>query len=70
MDAETAGGLDRYDPELVDGVRVYWIAEGVAARDETAFRRESTGTVGAQWSLLPAEQRHGARLTPMTMATI
>ena len=38
VDAEIAGGLDQYDPELIDGVRVLWIAQGVAARDETAFR--------------------------------
>ncbi|WP_347285516.1 ArsR family transcriptional regulator, partial [Corynebacterium stationis] len=28
---------DQYDPELIDGVRVRWISQGVAARDETAF---------------------------------
>lgn len=38
MDAEIAGGLDQYDPELIDGVRVLWITQGTAARDETAFR--------------------------------
>ena len=38
VDAEIAGGLDQYDPELIDGVRVLWIAQGTAARDETAFR--------------------------------
>ena len=27
-----------YDPELIDGVRVLWISQGRAARDETAFR--------------------------------
>ena len=30
--------LDRLDAERVDGVKVLWIAEGRAARDETAFR--------------------------------
>lgn len=29
---------DQYDPELIDGVRVLWISQGRAARDETAFR--------------------------------
>ena len=38
VDAEIAGGLDQYDPELIDGVRVLWITPGKAARDETAFR--------------------------------
>lgn len=38
VDAEIADGLDQYDPELIDGVRVLWIAQGTAARDETAFR--------------------------------
>ena len=38
VDAEIAGGLDQYDPELIDGVRVLWIAQGIAARDETAFK--------------------------------
>ncbi len=38
VESELAGDLDRYDPELVDGVRLRWISEGVAARDETAFR--------------------------------
>lgn len=38
VDAEIAGGLDQYDPELIDGVRVLWITQGKAARDETAFR--------------------------------
>ncbi|PXA75730.1 MULTISPECIES: hypothetical protein [Auritidibacter] len=38
---ELQGGmadLDRLDAERVDGVKVLWIAEGRAARDETAFR--------------------------------
>ncbi|WP_239663231.1 replication initiation protein [Corynebacterium striatum] len=38
VDAEIAGGLDQYDPELIDGVRVLWITQGTAARDKTAFR--------------------------------
>lgn len=38
VDAELAGGLDQYDPELIDGVRVLWSTPGTAARDETAFR--------------------------------
>ena len=38
MDAEVSAGLDQYDPELIDGVRVLWITEGTAAREETAFR--------------------------------
>lgn len=38
VDAEISAGLDQYDPELIDGVRVLWITEGTAARDETAFR--------------------------------
>ena len=29
--------LEQYDPELIDGVRIRWISQGVAARDETAF---------------------------------
>lgn len=28
----------KYDPELIDGMRVLWISQGRAARDETAFR--------------------------------
>lgn len=35
---ELAEGLEKYDPELIDGVRVLWISQGRAARDETAFR--------------------------------
>lgn len=38
VDAEISGDLDRYDPELIEGVRVLWITPGTAARDETAFR--------------------------------
>lgn len=38
VDAEIADGLDQYDPELIDGVRVLWITPGKAARDETAFK--------------------------------
>ena len=38
VDAEIADGLDQYDPELIDGVRVLWINQGKAARDETAFK--------------------------------
>jgi len=38
VDAEIADGLDQYDPELIEGVRVLWITQGKAARDETAFR--------------------------------
>nr|WP_246817379.1 replication initiation protein [Corynebacterium sp. HMSC071B10] len=38
VDAEIAGGLDQYDPELIDGVRVLWTTQGKAARDETAFK--------------------------------
>lgn len=38
VDAEISEGLDQYDPELIDGVRVLWITQGTAARDETAFR--------------------------------
>ena len=38
VDAEIAGELDQYDPELIDGVRVLWITQGTAARDETVFR--------------------------------
>lgn len=38
VDAEVSAELDQYDPELIDGVRVLWITEGTAARDETAFR--------------------------------
>ncbi|BDV26563.1 replication initiation protein [Corynebacterium ulcerans] len=38
VDAVVSAGLDQYDPELIDGVLVLWIAEGTAARDETAFR--------------------------------
>ena len=38
VEAELAGQLDQYDPELIQGVRVLWIREGRAARDETAFR--------------------------------
>lgn len=38
VEAELAGALDQYDPELIQGVRVLWVREGRAARDETAFR--------------------------------
>lgn len=38
VENELAGGLEKYDPELIDGVRVLWISQGRAARDETAFR--------------------------------
>lgn len=37
VENEISEELDQYDPELVDGVRVRWISQGVAARDETAF---------------------------------
>jgi DNA-binding transcriptional ArsR family regulator len=37
VENEISAELDQYDPELVDGVRVRWISQGVAARDETAF---------------------------------
>lgn len=38
VEAELSTTLDTYDPELIQGVRVLWISEGRAARDETAFR--------------------------------
>src|SRR5699024_10295911 len=38
VEAELAGQLDQYDPELIQGWRLLWIREGKAARDETAFR--------------------------------
>lgn len=38
VEAELGDELDQYDPELTQGVRVLWIREGRAARDETAFR--------------------------------
>ena len=38
VENELADGLEKYDPELIDGVRVLWISQGRAARDETAFR--------------------------------
>ena len=38
VENELADQLDRYDPKLIDGVRVLWIDQGRAARDETAFR--------------------------------
>ncbi|MCS4492589.1 replication initiation protein [Corynebacterium sp. ES2715-CONJ3] len=49
VESELGDSLDRYDPELIDGVRVLWIVPpttnangehvpGTAARDETAFR--------------------------------
>ena len=37
VENEMSAELDQYDPELIDGVRVRWISQGVAARDETAF---------------------------------
>lgn len=37
VENEISADLDQYDPELIDGVRVRWISQGVAARDETAF---------------------------------
>ena len=37
VENEINAELDQYDPELIDGVRVRWINQGVAARDETAF---------------------------------
>lgn len=38
VENELADGLEKYDPELIDGVRILWISQGRAARDETAFR--------------------------------
>lgn len=38
VENELADGLEKYDPELIDGVRVLWISQRRAARDETAFR--------------------------------
>ena len=38
VENELGDELDQYDPELIDGVRVLWISQGRAARDETAFR--------------------------------
>lgn len=38
VENELADGLEKYDSELIDGVRVLWISQGRAARDETAFR--------------------------------
>lgn len=38
VENELVDGLEKYDPELIDGVRVLWIDQGRAARDETAFR--------------------------------
>lgn len=38
VENELVDGLEKYDPELIDGVRVLWISQGRAARDETAFR--------------------------------
>ena len=37
VENEINAELDQYDPELIDGVRVRWISQGIAARDETAF---------------------------------
>src|SRR5699024_242295 len=34
VENEMSAELDQYDPELIDGVRVRWISQGVAARDE------------------------------------
>ena len=34
VENEIGAGLDQYDPELIDGVRVLWISQGCAARDE------------------------------------
>ncbi|MEJ5929191.1 replication initiation protein [Corynebacterium sp. H128] len=38
VENELASSLDQYDPDLIDGVRVLWVSQGRAARDETAFR--------------------------------
>ena len=38
VEAELATSVERYDPDLIEGVRVLWIHQGRAARDETAFR--------------------------------
>ncbi|OIR41676.1 replication initiation protein [Corynebacterium sp. NML130628] len=38
VEAELATSVERYDPDLIEGVRVLWINQGRAARDETAFR--------------------------------
>ncbi len=38
VDQELSDGLEAFDPELVEGVRVLWVCPGRAARDETAFR--------------------------------
>lgn len=38
VENELGDELDQYDPDLIDGVRVLWISQNKAARDETAFR--------------------------------
>lgn len=38
VENELADGLEKYDPELIDGVRVLWISQAHAACDVTAFR--------------------------------
>lgn len=38
VEKEIGSDLNHLAPDLVDGVRVLWISEGTAARDETAFR--------------------------------
>lgn len=38
VEAELATSAERYDPDIIEGVRVLWIHQGCAARDETAFR--------------------------------
>lgn len=38
VEAELGDKLDQYAPDLIEGVKVLWISETRAARDETAFR--------------------------------
>lgn len=38
VEVELAAETDALDPDLIEGVRVRWISDGRAARDETAFR--------------------------------
>lgn len=67
VEAELASQLDQYDPELIQGVRVLWIREGRAARDETAFRH----ALKPGHRLLQAGQRmleniHGSMVLTLT----
>src|SRR5699024_11713460 len=50
VENEMSAELDQYDPELIDGVRVRWISQGVAARDERS--EEHTSELQSRFDLV------------------